>query len=190
MTYIVRPGALVTALAGAGAALGAAIIALFAVSAEWHRPVDSSTSAVQVGHVVYEEVQSRPLYPSDSVDAHLLAGLPQAARRTAPDQLLFGAFIQLSSAGSVRARTAGRIDLRDALNRTYRPVTLPSSNPFAYRVRDVRGTIPRLDSAPGANLAAGGYLMVFRIPRTSYDAGPLELVVHPAGGGPGRSLIL
>ncbi len=190
MADTVRIRRLVTALAASVILLMAAFLAIFAVSAAWKRPAPTSLSAVKLGPLVYEEIQSRLLYPNDAVDAHLLEGLPAAARRTAPGQLLFGAFIQVSNTGSVPARAAGRIELRDATNRTYRPLRLPSSNPFAYRVRTVRGTLPRPDSPAAANLAAGGKLLLFRIRRASYDAGPMELVIHPRGGGPAGFMIL
>jgi hypothetical protein len=38
--------------------------------------------------------------------------------------------------------------------------------------------LPSTRSLAATNLASGGFVLVYRIPRSSYDAGPLELVVH------------
>ena len=64
---------------------------------------------------------------------------------------------------------------------------------FRYRPR----TVAPGDQSPGANtpaqhdLAAEGGLLLFRVPRAAYDAGPLELVIaHPGHTGASGELFL
>ncbi len=186
------PRLVVTALAGSVLLVAAAFLTIFAASSDWHWPPATSTGTVEVAHVLYSDVNSRPLDPGNRVDAQLIAGLPKRDRRIGPGQLLFGAFIQVSNPRNTAERAARRVELRDLGNHTYRSLRLPASNRFAFRLGKLRGmtTLPRPDAPAAANLAAGGYLVLFRIPRASYEAGPLELVIHPAGGGRAGDLAL
>ena len=76
--------------------------------------------------------------------------------------------------------TAARIDLRDDAQHVYRPLRLPAANRYAYRqvmlgpgARDPRTGTPAAD-----NLAAGGRLLLFRVPAWEYRNGVFELLVH------------
>ena len=134
-----------------------------------------------VGGLEYRALDVRLLHPSNAGDARMLRGLAPLSRH----QVWFGAFVTAENAGHMPRPMATRFKLRDVLGRTYRPVALRPGNAVAYRPR----TVAPGDQSPGANtpaqrdLAAEGGLLLFRVPRAAYDAGPLELIV----GSPGRS---
>jgi len=147
---------------------------------------------VGVGGIDYEAMLGRPIRPDNAVDRRIVAGLSADDRRSRRGTILFGAFVSVTNDSSHVLRTTGRIGLRDEHGRVFHAVSLPASNPYAYRARVVRpGTrLPGVGSAAGDNLAATGLLLVFRIPAADYD-GVLELVIHdPSHPARTRSLII
>jgi hypothetical protein len=137
--------------------------------------------STDVGGLEYRALDVRLLHPSNAGDARMLRGLSPAAR----GQVWFGAFLTARNTGHAPRPMATRFRLRDVRGRVYRPLALRPGNPVAYRARIVAPG----EQSPGANtpaqrdLAAEGGLLLFRVPRTAYDAGPLELVV----GAPGHA---
>ena len=134
---------------------------------------------LQAGGVTYTSPAARPLDPRNRVDAGLIKGAPQAGD---PHRIWFGAFLVATNDGTRPAAMARRIVLRDLIGRTYRPVTLPRANRYAYRPRTLaRGAQAPAPTSPAeSNLAAGGELLLFRIPRSAYEEGPLEVQVGAA----------
>jgi hypothetical protein len=136
--------------------------------------------SADVGGLEYRALDVRLLDPSNAGDARMLRGQAPLAR----GQVWFGAFVTAENAGRAPRAMARRFTLRDVRGRVYWPVALPSGNPVAYRPL----TIAPGDQSPGANteaqrdLAAEGGLILFRVPRAAYDAGPLELLIHGPGG--------
>jgi hypothetical protein len=163
-----------------GAGVFAVLALLVIIGIGWQWPATAAVRSVEVGDVRYEAMSGRPLHPHNAVDAQMIAGLPRADRHVRRDEVLYGAFVGVSNDTPTAKPAARDIELRDASNHTFRPTALPASNPYAYRLRDVPGRtrVPPRQSPAGSNLAAEGYVLVYRIPRSSYDAGPLELVVH------------
>jgi hypothetical protein len=134
----------------------------------------------RIGGIAYEAMLARPLDPGNKVDRAIVAGLPARDRRLAAGDTLFGAFVSAANDSSTPRRTAGRIELRDQEGHVYRPLALPVTNPYAYSRRRLRPgvRIPALGSAADDNAAATGRLLVFRIPKQSYESEALELVIH------------
>jgi hypothetical protein len=132
-------------------------------------------TSVHVRGVSYTSPGARLLDPRNRDDAELMRGAPAAARD--PRRIWFGAFLLATNDGARPAAMARRVVLRDVTGRTYRPLALPSDNRYRYRPR----TIAAGAQAPGprspaqADLAAGGGLLLFRIARSAYEEGPLEL---------------
>jgi hypothetical protein len=143
-------------------------------------PAAPDFRVVRIGGVEYEAMLGRPLDAADPVDAKIVAGLSARDRRVAPGETLFGAFIGITNDSSRRLRTADRIELRDQAGHVYRPLALPATNPYAYSQRLLRPgvRIPALGSPADDNLAATGRMLVFRIPRQTYESQELELVIH------------
>jgi hypothetical protein len=135
---------------------------------------------VRIGAVEYEAMLGRPLDPADPVDAKIVAGLSARDLREAAGETLFGAFVGITNDSSVPLRTADRIELRDQAGHVYRPLALPATNPYAYSPRLLRPgvRIPALGSPAADNLASTGRMLVFRIPRQTYESQELELVIH------------
>jgi hypothetical protein len=175
------------------AVLFAGVIVLFATQ---HRVAAAAPShrVVGVGGIQYEAMLGRPLDPKNPVDREILAGLPARERHVASGQMLFGAFISAANDSSSPLRTAGRIELRDEAGHVYRPLRLPSTNPYAYSQRRLRPQtrIPAVGSVADANLAATGRLVLFRIPAEVYTGSQaLELVIHdPSAPGATASLVI
>jgi hypothetical protein len=164
----------------AASLLGVLFAFLFVAKPTIGTPPDNRV--VAVGGLQYEAMLGRPVYPSDSVDAPMVAGLPARERRVRPGQMLFGAFIGVTNDSPQSLPAAGRIELRDEGGHVYRPLPLSTSNPYAYVPRPVppKTRIPGVGTPADDDLAATGKLLLFRIPADSYDDGVLELVIHDA----------
>jgi hypothetical protein len=173
------PGLIVIPLALSATALLTALVVLMATEKRV-AVAAPDFRVVNVGGIAYEAMQGRPIHPQNAVDRRIVKGVSTADRRTPAGTVLFGAFISVSNDSARVTRTTGRIELRSQLERVYRPVALPASNPYAYRARAIRpGTrLPSVGSPADDNLAATGLLLLFRIPAADYEAGVLELVIH------------
>lgn len=136
--------------------------------------------AVSVGGLDYQLDLGRLIDPATPVDAAIVRGLPASERRVPPRQSLFGAFISITNSTGGRLPSARDIVLRDDAGNVYRPIPLPPGNPYAYRSQTVppHTQVPAPFSQPSTDLAATGYLLLYRIPAEAFDDGVLELVVH------------
>ena len=137
-------------------------------------------AVVTVGGLQYQAMNGRQLDPAGPIDAAILRGLPAAERRTPPGQMLYGVFLSVSNGTPRPLRSANRIELLDESNRVYQPLPLAAGDPYAYTPRLVPAgaTIPVFGSPAADNLAAEGYLVLFRVPTASFNAGGLEIVIH------------
>ena len=133
-----------------------------------------------VGGLEYSALDVRLLRPANDGDARMLAGLAPASR----DQVWFGAFLTAKNPTRAPLPMATSFKLRDVSGRVYRPVALPAGNPVAYRAQTVApgAQSPGADSPAQRDLAAEGGLVLFRVRRSAYEAGPLELVIEDPGG--------
>lgn len=133
-----------------------------------------------VGGLQYQAMDGRQLDPAGPVDAAILRGVPAAELRTPPGQTLYGAFLSVSNDTPRPLRAASRVELTDESNRVYQPLPLPAGNPYAYTPRTIPpdATLPVFGTPAADNLAAEGYLVLFRVPTASVNAGGLELVIH------------
>jgi hypothetical protein len=133
-----------------------------------------------VGGLDYRALDARVLHPSNAGDARVLAGLPHARS----DQLWFGAFLTAQNPTRGPLPMATQFSLRDLRQRVFSPVKLQAGNAVAYHARTVPpgAQSPGPDTPAQRDLAAEGGLVLFLVPRSAYDAGPLELTI----GDPGR----
>jgi hypothetical protein len=147
-----------------------------------HRTVQTSPSGTEetIGGLHYHVDNAWILDPKQSVDAPLAKGLPRADTRAGGHHLLYAVFVGVTNETGRRLPMATDVELRDTRNREYGPLPLGRDNAYAYRpVVMAPQTHQPAPSTPAArNLSAVGSMLVFRIPRRSYDDGPLELVVH------------
>jgi hypothetical protein len=157
------------------AALLAAFAVLLATQTSVH-PAAASYSQAGIGGLRYSAVLGRPVDPSNPVDASIIRG---ASPHLSHGQILFGAFVTVTNHSGRALPTATRIDLRDDGGHTYLPIHLPASNRYAYTPRTLApGTKMPRDDAAVHNLAAGGRLLLYRVPAARYSDGIFELVVH------------
>jgi hypothetical protein len=138
------------------------------------RSASIGTSA-RLGDVTYTSPGARPLDPRNRDDAMLLRGAGDPVSHSR--DIWFGAFVDATNDGARPAATARHVTLRDIDGVRFEPVALPAANRFRYRARSIppRGEVPGQSSAADSDLAAEGDLLLFRIPRSAYEAGPLEL---------------
>jgi hypothetical protein len=162
-------------------ALLVGVAVLLATQTSAH-PAPPSYSQAGIGGLQYRAVLGRPIDPSNPVDARIIGGRGPRRRR---GQILFGAFVSVTNGSRRPLATARRIDLRDDAGRTYRPLPLPAGDRYAYTARTLApGTQMPRDDAAADNLAAGGRLLLYRVPAARYADGIFELVVHdPAHPG-------
>ena len=160
----------------------AAVAVLFVAAVLFvHGDVESSPSGTEgtIGGLRYDVANAWLLDPHRSVDAALAKGLPATATR-ARGHRLYAVFVGVTNETRRSLPAATDITLLDTQGREYAPVPLGSSNAFAYRPHVIgpHARVPAPSSPAGRDLSAQGSMLVFRISQRSYDAGPLELVVH------------
>ena len=138
---------------------------------------------VALGGLQYEAMLGRPINVKDSVDRQIVGRLPDEERRTRPGEMLFGAFVAVSNDSARPLRAASHIELEDNYNHSYRALRLPPGNPYAYTPRPIppRTRLPGARSPVDENLAATGYLLLFRVPTSVFQTGVFELVIHDPG---------
>jgi hypothetical protein len=145
-----------------------------------HRSVSpgADMSSATVGGLHYSIENAWLLDPGRSVEAGLTKGL--RASGSGGGRLLYGVFVGVTNETARPLRMASDIVLRDVDNRDYAPVPLPRDNRFAYRAGAMAPQThrPPPSSPAGRYLDADGLLLAFRIPRSAYEAGSLELVLH------------
>jgi hypothetical protein len=155
--------------------LGAAVVFLHAtVRAE------PTQDGATVGGLRYAVNDAWILDPQWRVDASITRGLPAADRKLGRDELLYAVFVGVTNETGRRLPMARPLALRDATNHEYRSVPLGESNRYAYRphVMAPQSHRPAPWTPAGEDMTAEGLMSVFRIPRSAYDDGRLQLVVH------------
>jgi hypothetical protein len=162
---------------------GAALLAGLALMLDLAKPANAGApnyNVVSIGGLQYESMLGRAVDPADPVDAAIVKGLPASERHLAPGEILFGAFIAVANDSPRSLPAASRIELEDNSGRRHQPLRLPAANPYAYPARPVppHTSLPGVDSPADENLAATGYLLLFRVSSNVYHSGTFELVVH------------
>jgi hypothetical protein len=170
-------------LIGCGVAGLVALAVLLATENAAHAAPPNYTQA-DIGDLDYHVVVGRPIRPANPVDAAITRGLPARYGHLPHGQILFGSFLTVTNPSGTPMPSAARIELRDDDGTTYHPIPMPASNPYFYRPATIPPgkTVPR-DDASADNLAAGGRMLLFRVPAARYRNGAVfELVVHTSGG--------
>jgi len=160
-----RPASALRRLGGTLLALVAA--ALFATGCGDPAPdknAQEGTSVVQ-GGISYFVQDSRELNPKDPDDRALLTGLRHVNRIDGPGQTLIGVFLQAQNEMSGSRGSDPTPVMTSAEGQSYMPITLPRSNPYAYRGEKLApgAEIPAPDSAGGESTEDGA-LLVYRLP--------------------------
>lgn len=173
---------MVVLLAGCGVALIGGVAITLAVA----KPGNAGAPdyrVVSIGGLQYESMLGRPIDPANPVDAAIVRGLPAGERGVRPGEMLFGAFIAVSNDSPKRLPAATSVELRGDSQHVYRPLQLPASNAYAYAPRSIppNTRVPGVGTAADDNLAATGYLLLFRVPAYYAREGQLELVIHEPG---------
>lgn len=186
-THMIRP------LAWCCAAIVLATSGLLLAVAKPKTPAPRGDSASSVGGLEYRAVLGRRIDPANPVDARIVKGLPIGDRKLPRGRVLYGAFVSVANGSHRTLPSAARIDLRDDSLHVYRPLRLPQANRFAYRPgRLAPGTeLPRHGTPAADDLAAGGRLLLYRVPAWEYRNSRFELVVHlPGHAAATRSVVL
>jgi hypothetical protein len=175
-------GWIIRILLGCALAGLVAVAVLLATESAAHAAPPDYTQA-DIGGLDYHVVVGRPMDPANAVDARIIRGLPARDRHLPHGQILYGSFVTVTNPTHTPMRSAAAIELRDDDGSTYHPIPMPASNPYAYRPATIQPgeTVPR-DDAAADNLAAGGRMLLFRVPAARYrDGAVFELVVHSPG---------
>lgn len=130
---------------------------------------------LNVGPLDYQVQISRALNPKDPEDRTFLEGLPRDQRTLAPGETWFAIFIRVENNGKKPAPSAQDFSIVDTEKQLYKPTTLASINPFAYRPQNVppADVLPQLETA-AANNQIQGELILFKIKVFSLQNRPLE----------------
>jgi hypothetical protein len=165
--------------------MGAAVCVFVMVAAAVifvHRAVAGSPAetTATVGGLHYSVNNGWVLDPRRRVDARVAKGLPASDRHLPSDQLVYAVFVGVTNETRKPLPMASDVALRDTRNREFAPTRIAADNGYAYKpaVLDGKSHLPAPGTPAATDLSAGGLMLVFRIPRRSYDDGPLELVLH------------
>ena len=117
------------------------------------------------GGISYFVQDSRELNPKDPDDGALLTGVGHVNRLDGTGQTLIGVFLQAQNEGSGTRPTDPTPAMSSAEGQSYLPITLPRSNPYAYRGGRLApgDEIPAPDSASRESTEDGA-LLVYRVP--------------------------
>ena len=171
---------------GAFAAASACLLIVLAAAVVLIHPTvraEAKNNSATVGGLHYAVNNAWIVDPDRHVDAKVARGLPAADLHVGAGEVLYAVFVGVTNETDRRLPMATQIALRDVTNRDYVPLPLGERNPYAYRPLTMAPQTHRpAPWAPaGKDLAAEGFLLVFRIPRGAYENGPLELLVHDPG---------
>ena len=142
-------------------------------------PLDDSYDTV--GGVQYHAVQGRQIDPTNPVDAPIVKGLPAKELHPGKGHVLYGVFVTRANMADAALPSASRIDLRDSADHLHRPLRLSAENPYTYLPAKLAAgeLLPPAIGTPAAdNLAAGGQLLLYRVPTWQVRNGSFQLVIH------------
>jgi hypothetical protein len=155
---------------------------------------DSEGQNVQAGPLIYQVELSRELNPHNVEDRQYLAGLPHGTGRPTGSQEWFGVWLRVQNETNRSQPATGDFRIIDTLGNVYSPIPLATSNVFAYQPRYVQGTdgqnlLPDPESAAGSGVINGSMLL-FKLNTSVYSNRPIQLEIHPPGGGEPSSVVL
>lgn len=141
--------------------------------------IESEGLYLNVGELKYQVQLSRQLNPDDTQDAPYLAGLPADQRELKANEVWFGVFMQVQNEAAEPMPPSGEIRIVDTQEETFRPLSLPDSNEFAYRPSEpiAPGKVIPLRDTPGYDTPIRGALLLFKLTLTALDNRPLELII-------------
>jgi hypothetical protein len=179
-------GRLTTIGAGVFLATSACLLLILGAAVVFVHPTVSVArpqNATTVGGLHYDITNAWILDPRRRVDADVARGLPTSDQNVGPNELLYAVFVGVTNESDRRLPMATDVALVDGTNHEYAPVPLGAANRFAYRPRPMAPQThrPAQWTPAGKSMSAEGLMLVFRIPRSAYEAGSLELVVHDPG---------
>jgi hypothetical protein len=171
-------------------ALALLIAPVLGACGDSHTPVHSGTYAgesganapyLNVGPLVYEVQLSRQLNSWDLEDSYYLQGVSAAERTLKPGQEWFAVFVQVYNETSAPHPLSTKVTITDTQGNVYTPLTLASTNNFAYRpgLIDAKSQVPAPNSV-AASASTQGALLLFKLRTESLDNRPLDLkIVDP-----------
>ncbi len=132
---------------------------------------------VDVGLLSYQIQISRQLNPRDAEDRNYFLGVDPAQAKLAPDEVWFGVFLRVQNTGKTPQPAADDFEITDTLDKIYKPLPIATTNPFAYRARDIGPgqLLPSTGSAAATGPVGSGALLLFKLKLTSFANRPLEL---------------
>jgi hypothetical protein len=133
--------------------------------------------ALPLGGIDYNVFITRQLNPAIPPDDAYVEG-PEPA----PDETLYGIFVQACNTSDERRATVEDFKVVDNQGNEFEPEELPEDNQFAYHPRelDPKECIPEAGSVAQLGPTAGSMLL-FRLPLQTTENRPLELEMEGEG---------
>jgi hypothetical protein len=171
---------LIPLLAGCAATLIAAFGVLLWLGDDASAATAPDYTSATIGGVQYQTVLSNVIDPSSPADARFIRGIPAGERRVPKGEVLFGVFVSRTNATDAALPSASRIDLLDGVGQAHRPLRLSAKNPYTYSPSTIAAgdQLPALGTPAADDIAAGGQLLLYRVPVGQVSDGWFELVVH------------
>jgi hypothetical protein len=143
--------------------------------------VDGEQEYVDAGPVTYQVQLTRELNPYLTEDRNYLAGVANATT-IAPNEVWFAIFMWAKNQTKSDQTTSDQFTVTDSAGNTYYPVSIPSTNPFAWTAQTLGpgGTEPGPDTAAIFGPTQGGAL-IFKLNDSAYSNRPLTLNIFAPG---------
>ncbi len=134
---------------------------------------------IDLGHLKYQVQISRQLNPADGEDKEFLTG---ASSKLGAQDVWFGVFVRVENESSSFQTPASAYEIHDTQDHVYTPTLIDPTNLYSYRPVRIpgKGVLPNVSQTAAQN-SINGELLLFKIPRTSLDNRPLELMIHDPG---------
>lgn len=145
------------------------------------RVVRAETEGIylDIGDLKYQVQGSRQLNPHDVQDRSFLVGIPKDERGLKADEVWFGVFLRVQNETDKALPPSSDIKIVDTQEEEFRPITLESTNLFAYRSRPFipAGEVLPLPDTPAYDSSVRGSLLLFKLTLTALGNRPLELEI-------------
>ena len=137
---------------------------------------------VDLSELQYQVQASRQLNPSDPADEPYLSGLPAGRQDLEPGEAWFAIFLRANNPSDQPQPTATHFEVVDSQENEFFPLPLGPENQYAWPVEEPvlvpsGDLIPRLGS-PADEGPIGGGLILFKVPISSLQNRPFELIIE------------
>ncbi|MCP9488673.1 MAG: hypothetical protein MSC31_02200 [Solirubrobacteraceae bacterium MAG38_C4-C5] len=137
---------------------------------------------VDLSELQYQVQVSRQLNPSDPADQPYLSGLPAGRQDLEPGEAWFAIFLRANNPSDQPQPTATEFEVLDSQENEFFPLPLGPENQFDWPVEEpvlvAPGDVFPPVGSPADEGPIGGALILFKVPISSLQNRPFELIIE------------